>query len=126
MGRPDESQSETNTVIHEMPLPPSTVPRQKKPPSLEQIAGVGAPRNFLLELPETVIGRSLQANISIEGTGMSRQHATLKREGVEFSVLDLGSSNGIYLNGVKAHSAVLHDGDQIQLGDVVLVFREGA
>jgi pSer/pThr/pTyr-binding forkhead associated (FHA) protein len=41
------------------------------------------------------------------------------------TVTDLNSSNGMYLNGVKAHSAVLHEGDQIQIGNVVFIFHEG-
>lgn len=117
---------EPQTMVHQLPIPATVVPRQKKLPRLEQIAGPGASRNFVLELEETIIGRSLQANISIEGTGMSRQHASIKKSGEDFSVLDLGSANGTYLNGVKAHSALLHEGDQLQLGDVVLVFHEGA
>ena len=47
--------------------------------------------------------------------------------------IDLGTANtlvfvrgnGIVLNGLKVHSAVLRDGDQVQLGDVVLSYREG-
>ena len=40
-------------------------------------------------------------------------------------MFDLDSRNGVYLNGVKIHSAVLHGGDNLQLGSVVLVFHEG-
>jgi pSer/pThr/pTyr-binding forkhead associated (FHA) protein len=40
-------------------------------------------------------------------------------------MFDLESSNGVFLNGVRVHSAALHEGDVIQIGDAVLVFREG-
>lgn len=125
MGRSDESQ-EDRTVVRDIALPPAVAPRQKKVSTLEQIAGTGAPRKFSLELSEIVIGRSLQATISIEGNGISRHHAAVRKNGADFSVTDLGSANGLYLNGIKTHSAVLHDGDQIQLGDAVFVFHEGA
>ena len=122
MGRFDEDQ---RTVVHERPVAPSAVPRQRKLPFLEQVEGPGAPRTFQLELAEVIIGRSLQAAISIESTGMSRQHASIKKNGADFSITDLDSANGLYVNGIKAHSAVLHEGDQLQLGDVVFVFHEG-
>ena len=38
--------------------------------------------------------------------------------------VDQNSANGVYLNGTKTHSAVLRDGDQLQLADVVLIYRE--
>lgn len=104
----------------------SAVPRPKKPFLLEQVAGPGAPRSFTLDLDETVLGRSVSANISIESSGISRKHAAVRRAGPEFSVTDLDSANGIYLNGVKTHSAILREGDTLQLGDVVFVFHEGA
>lgn len=125
MGEPDDRFDEP-TTIGNAPLPASAVPRPKKPFLLEQVAGPGAPRAFTLELDDTVLGRSLSANISIESGGISRQHAVVKRTGPEFSVTDLNSANGIYLNGVKTHSAILREGDTLQLGDVVFVFHEGA
>ncbi len=92
---------------------------------LEQLKGPGAPRVYTLELDETIVGRASQAHICIESSLISRRHMALRRSGVQFTCADLNSANGIYLNGVKAHSAILHEGDTIQLGDVVLVFREG-
>jgi pSer/pThr/pTyr-binding forkhead associated (FHA) protein len=50
---------------------------------------------------------------------------SLTRNGPQFSCTDLDSANGVLLNGIKAHSAVLHEGDTLQIGDVVFVFREG-
>ena len=124
MGRPDDF--EQTTMVHDAPVPPSALPRMRKPFLLEQIGGPGAPRQFPLDLEETVIGRSLQATISVEGNGMSRQHASVRRSGPEYTITDLNSANGLYLNGVKTHSAVLRQGDTLQLGDAVFVFHEGA
>jgi pSer/pThr/pTyr-binding forkhead associated (FHA) protein len=96
-----------------------------RPFRLEQIGGPGAPREFRLELDEVIVGRSLQAHIAIESGSISRRHMRLHREGPEYSFADLDSANGVYLNGVKAHAAVLRDGDQLQVGDVVFRYREG-
>jgi pSer/pThr/pTyr-binding forkhead associated (FHA) protein len=73
-----------------------------------------------------VIGRSLQAHITLDSSLLSRRHVALKRTGPEYTCVDLGSTNGFYVNGVKAHSAVLHEGDALQMGDVVLLYREGS
>ena len=54
---------------------------------------------------------------------VSGHHARVRRRDGRYVLEDL-STNGVYVNGVKAHSAVLHDGDTLQIGDVVLVFHE--
>ena len=98
--------------------------RSEKLPTLEQIRGPGAPRRFGLALPETVVGRGQQANVTIDSALLSRRHVCFRRNGPELSLADLDSANGVYVNGVKAHSAVLHEGDTIQVGDVVFVLHE--
>jgi pSer/pThr/pTyr-binding forkhead associated (FHA) protein len=100
--------------------------RSLKPFVLQQLEGPLAPRSFVLDLEELVIGRSTQAHISIDSSMISRRHLLLRKLGGEYRVEDLGSSNGVYLNGVKVHSAVLREGDTLQMGDVILVFHEGS
>ncbi len=97
----------------------------RKPFVLEQVQGPGAPQRFVLRLPEVVVGRSLQAHISLESSALSRKHVALNRKGLEYVCSDLGSKNGFYVNGVRANSAVLRDGDTLQMGDVVFLYREG-
>lgn len=103
----------------------SGLSRQATPPRLDLMRGPGAPRTLVLTGNEVVIGRSHQANICIESSLLSRRHAMIKQTGAEFRLSDLDSANGVFLNGVRVHSAGLHEGDTIQIGDVVLVFREG-
>lgn len=99
--------------------------REYRTARLEQTRGPGAPRNFDLSLPETIIGRSSSAHVCIDSSLISRKHMSLSKSGEQCTASDLNSSNGMYLNGVKVHSAVLHEGDQIQIGDVVFTFHEG-
>jgi pSer/pThr/pTyr-binding forkhead associated (FHA) protein len=94
-------------------------------PKLELVRGPGAPREFLLTADEVVVGRSLQASISLDSGLLSRRHALLRRNGPEYALQDLGSANGVFVNGLRVHSVVLCQGDTIQIGDVVLVFHEG-
>lgn len=97
----------------------------RKPFLLVQVEGPGAPREVKLDLPEMVVGRSLQAHLTIESTLISRQHFALRRQGPDYVGVDLDSVNGLFLNGLRVHSAILRDGDVLQIGDVVLVYREG-
>jgi pSer/pThr/pTyr-binding forkhead associated (FHA) protein len=100
------------------------VARGGKLPTLEQVRGPGAPRRFALAIAETVVGRGQQANVTIESALLSRRHVVFRRRGPEVSLADLESANGVFVNGVRAHSAVLHEGDTIQVGDVVFVLHE--
>ncbi|HET9954404.1 MAG TPA: FHA domain-containing protein [Polyangiaceae bacterium] len=93
---------------------------------LELMRGPGAPRVIPLAAVETVIGRSNQASVCLESHLLSRRHIALVPQGPGYRLQDLESANGVYLNGVKVHSAVLHEGDVIQIGDVLLVFHEGS
>jgi hypothetical protein len=101
-----------------------SVGRRHRSPWLEQIRGPGAPREFALGPGETVVGRSTQATLHIDSALLSRRHVAIRTHGPEHRLQDLDSANGVYVNGVKAYSAVLHDGDTLQIGDVVLVFHE--
>ena len=126
MGRNDEFWEDQPTTVQEVPVPTSVRARPKKPFALEQVAGPGAPCEHLLESDEIIVGRSAQASISIDGNGISRTHAAIRKTGPEYTFVDLNSANGVYLNGIKTHSAVLREGDMLQLGDAVFVFHEGA
>ena len=62
--------------------------------------------------------------VAVSGDELSRRHAILKREHGTFSITDLDSTNGVFLNGTRVHGAQLYHGDIIQLGDLVYQFRE--
>lgn len=76
-----------------------------------------------------LVGRSQDATIRLQDAGISRQHATLRREGAHWWITDLGSANGTYVNDVAIAAArALRSGDRIQLGSLVVIFdqQEGA
>ncbi len=68
-----------------------------------------------------VIGRGRDADIRIQGDGISRQHAKIRvaNDGVQFE--DLGSTNGSFVNGERAQTCPLQDGDKIQLGSATIL-----
>lgn len=119
----DDWADESTNPINVSLLPLSL---EQQPSSLEMITGPGAPKTWELFRDEVVVGRAIDADIPINSTDLSRKHIALKRSAHgQYTVTDLESRNGVYLNGVKVHSALLHDGDNLQLGTVVLVFHEG-
>lgn len=82
-----------------------------------------------ISLPEgsSTIGRSAAASVQIDGPGMSRLHAELQVQGGQVLLRDLGSANGSFVQDVRigATPCLLHDGDRLRLGSVLLKFYEG-
>src|SRR6478752_6903250 len=72
------------------------------------------------------IGRSPKSCIVIDSQKVSRRHALINVQNVgEFWLIDLGSSNGTFLNKRRVHQPVrLCDQDQIIIGDFVFTFRQ--
>ena len=90
--------------------------------SAKAAAGVG--RMFKLDKPEVVMGRSTDAHFQVEDDGISRKHAKLVLAATgQYQLVDLGSTNGTFLNGARVNVAELADGDKIQMGsNTVLKF----
>jgi pSer/pThr/pTyr-binding forkhead associated (FHA) protein len=122
---PDREDPEIHGGTREISVKITPFTTTPTPFSLHLVQGPGSPRNFTLAREEVVLGRSSEADIQVDSTDLSRKHLALRREHGQYTVLDLDSRNGVYLNGVKIHSAVLHEGDNLQLGSVVLVYHEG-
>lgn len=118
-------QSEEESTLISLANPVSQVFKNIRLARLEQLQGPGAPREFVLHSPEIVLGRSEEADYSLDSALLSRRHVVFRKNGPRVRCEDLNSSNGMFLNGARAHAADLHEGDTIQIGDVVLVFHEG-
>jgi DNA-binding NtrC family response regulator len=65
------------------------------------------------------IGRSAECDIRIDSPTLSRRHAEIYRQGPLFAIRDLGSKNGIYLQGVATQHAPLRTGQLLRVGDRV-------
>lgn len=76
----------------------------------------------------TVIGREKTCGIMVrDDTAVSRKHAHVLRKGVSFVIEDLGSSNGVYVNGQKlAGQRELQVGDKVEIGAQVYIFKRRA
>jgi pSer/pThr/pTyr-binding forkhead associated (FHA) protein len=104
--------------------PVYVVQRRWRPSFLRQIKGPGSPRDIPLELEEVILGRGLEAQVSIDSGAVSRRHAALRRSNNRHVCVDLDSSNGVYVNGERVASKELREGDTLQVGDALFVLCE--
>jgi pSer/pThr/pTyr-binding forkhead associated (FHA) protein len=84
--------------------------------------GPNAGSRFALADDVTTIGRHPDSAIFLDDVTVSRRHAEVRHEGSSFTVRDVGSLNGTYLDRERIESAELHSGDELQIGKFRLVF----
>jgi len=87
--------------------------------------GPNAGARFLLDHDVTSSGRHPDSDIFLDDVTVSRRHAEFHREGGIFTVRDVGSLNGTYVNRERVESATLSNGDEVQIGKFRLVFLAG-
>ncbi|HMP02086.1 MAG TPA: SpoIIE family protein phosphatase [Gemmatales bacterium] len=74
---------------------------------------------------EFVFGRQADADLQLNAREVSRRHARLLREGAQWFLEDLGSSNGTYVNSERVAGRLrVHELDQIQIGPFMMQFNE--
>lgn len=77
---------------------------------------------FMLDLPITSAGRDPGSDIFLDEVSVGRHHAEFRRENDGVRIVDTDSLSGTFVNRVSVHSAVLGNGDEIQIGKFHLVF----
>jgi hypothetical protein len=70
--------------------------------------------------PGLVVGRGNEAGLRINDPGVSRRHIEFKIDGERLSVRDLGSTNGMLVDGNKAQQATLNNGSTIKIGNTTM------
>jgi hypothetical protein len=79
-------------------------------------------RRYPLDKRSVVLGRSRDCDIRLEDPNVSRHHAEIRQEGATYWIVDLGSTNGLEVNGRRAKRAKLEDSDRVTMGSTELVF----
>ncbi len=83
-----------------------------------------ANRSFPLSCDEILIGRHASADIRLADLSVSRYHAMLTVADGVWTITDIGSKSGVYVNGSLVRERRLHENDVITLGSKRLLFRK--
>lgn len=86
--------------------------------------GVEAGSTFELQTPVTLLGRGTDCDLRLVDPGVSRHHAELRVEDTQVVLVDLGSTNGTFVNGQPVRRVGLTNGTSVTLGRTTLVFRQ--
>ncbi|GAA1429854.1 DUF3662 and FHA domain-containing protein [Microlunatus lacustris] len=112
------------------PAPPT--PRTQSPapdPRQQLVLEVNGTRHALTP-PGLVIGRGTEADLRINDPGISRRHAEIRVEGagpsMRLQIVDLGSTNGIVVNGHRVREAALREGTRIEIGSTRMLVHAPA
>jgi hypothetical protein len=94
-------------------------------PTLEVLDGPNKGEVFQVDRDEMVVGRLPYCDIVLAQKNVSRQHTRIVRSGSEYSVEDMNSTNGTFLNGKRVRQRTpLKDQDLIRIYNVSMLFRE--
>jgi diguanylate cyclase (GGDEF)-like protein len=83
-------------------------------------------KRFPLQRNEVVLGRGADCDIQVDRDSVSRRHAKLVRSGDGWSVEDLQSTNGSYVNDEAVTRQQLRDGDFVKIGAAIFKFLTGS
>ena len=98
-------------------------PLRDEPTGASRAVLVADGKRTILTGNRMTIGRSRECDIVIDDPNVSRKHAELRPHGPGWIVVDLGSTNGVKVNGRRVREAALEPGDEILLGLVQLEFE---
>lgn len=107
-------------------LDPEALSRRGTPRECCVAVIAGKPLGMVYKIPPSglIIGRSLQCDISCDDPLVSRRHAHVVRQGTEVKIVDLNSTNGLYVNFERVSECRLTDGDKIGVGETILKFLD--
>ncbi|MCX4692234.1 DUF3662 and FHA domain-containing protein [Streptomyces sp. NBC_01408] len=114
------------------PPPGGSAGRRPAPAGPAPVSSAGATRRHWIEIngtrhqisrPTLVLGRSTEADVRIDDPGVSRRHCEI-RTGTPSTIQDLGSTNGIVVDGQHTTRATLRDGSRIVVGSTTIIYRQ--
>lgn len=115
------------TADTRLPSPRPSVPPAGLVPCLVQIypLSLGLHPRFLLQNAPVVVGRAEECDIHLGDHAVSRRHARIEQDGDGYWVIDLGSTNGTFVNRTQVSRHRLQDGDNITIGHAVYRYLAG-
>jgi hypothetical protein len=118
----ETTQMEAIQVAADDGAAPAAEPQDDGTAILQIRQGPGAGAVFVLDTDVVTCGRDGGNEIVLDGATVSRKHADFHRQGTGFTVSDLDSLNGTYVNGERVRTAALAAGDEIRIGRYRLTF----
>jgi len=86
------------------------------------IKGTNIGDTFPISKDEFNIGREIDSDIFLDDITVSRRHASIIKTDKYFKIVDMGSLNGVYVNGKLIEEKYLENGDKIQIGKYLFYF----
>jgi len=86
------------------------------------LKGPNVGEKIIIGKPVFTIGRESDSDIFLDDVTISRKHAQIVKTGAYYKIIDLGSLNGIYVNGKLSEEKILENGDKIQIGKYVFYY----
>jgi pSer/pThr/pTyr-binding forkhead associated (FHA) protein len=86
------------------------------------LKGPNVGEKIILNKPVFRIGRESDSDIFLDDITISRKHAQIEKIDTYYKITDLGSLNGIYINGKSTEEKILENGDKIQIGKYVFYY----
>lgn len=100
----------------------ASAPKARLKCSNTAVLGIGPGAEIVLEEGEVTVGRGGENTVALQADGVSRKHARIYPGAGGWQVEDLGSTNGIRVNGQKVDKADLAHGDKLDIGSVPYAF----
>jgi Protein of unknown function (DUF3662)/FHA domain len=122
-GMPSAPPGSTMVYAPEPTPEPEPEPEPAAPSRAESVVVMWEGREFGIESPITVIGRSSECDVVVGDPNVSRRHAEIRRMGRGYSLVDLGSTNGTEVNGQRVTETSLMNGDVIGVGTTQITFE---
>ncbi len=88
--------------------------------SVRVLSGPSAGQIFDLKLGKNVFGRSANCDFKVQSVGISKEHCEIHVYKDKIIIIDLKSSNGTFVNGVKIQNSIMHVGDKVSLFDIIM------
>jgi hypothetical protein len=119
---PEQAVSGATMIYKPVQQPPGTAEGEAIPVQREVAVLSWNGQTKRVDKQVVVLGRSRDCDIQIEDANVSRRHAELRQEGTSYSIVDLGSTNGIEVNGRGVKRAKLEPGDSFTIGATEVTF----
>lgn len=124
-GESAEQGEQGHTMVYSVPPKEQKRKRTPAPAALTETRAIVSldDRRYVLDGPVASLGRSRECDCVLADPNISRKHAELRRAGSgDWQIVDLGSTNGVKVNGRKVESSRLSPGDSVALGTTQFTF----